>query len=262
MIKVSNLTKKFGDLTAVDNISFEVNDGEIFAFLGPNGAGKSTTIKILTTLLPPTAGTAIINGYEPVSQSEEARRSFGVVFQELSLDDDLTAFENMELHGVLYDVPDDVSKNRIKELLTLVDLWDRKDNLVKEFSGGMKRRLEIARGFLHHPKILFLDEPTLGLDPQTRNSMWRYLRELNETENTTIFFTTHYMEEADRVAQRIAIIDNGKIIATGTSEELKKQTNSTSLEDAFLALTGKTIREEPAKTTEQRKSGHGPWRHL
>jgi ABC-2 type transport system ATP-binding protein len=262
MINVRNLTKKYNGFPAVDDISFEVNDGEIFAFLGPNGAGKTTTIKILTTMLYPTSGTAMINGHNPVTQPEEARRSFGVVFQDLSLDDDLTAFENMELHGVLYDVPDKVRKRRIEKLLRLVDLWDRQRSLVKEFSGGMKRRLEIARGFLHHPKILFLDEPTLGLDPQTRNSMWRYLRELNETENTTIFFTTHYMEEAERVAQRIAIIDHGKIIATGTSEELKKQTNSTSLEDAFLALTGKTIREEPAKTTEQRKSGHGPWRHL
>ena len=252
MIKVRNLTKKFGDVTAVDDISFEVHDGEIFAFLGPNGAGKSTTIKILTTLLLPTAGTVSINGQDPVSQSEEARRSFGVVFQDLSLDDDLTAFENMELHGVLYNVPDDIKKKRIEELLTLVDLWDRKDSLVKGFSGGMKRRLEIARGFLHRPKILFLDEPTLGLDPQTRNFMWTYLRELNKTEGTTIFFTTHYMEEAERMAQRIAIIDHGKIIATGAPGELKKQTNTATLEDAFLALTGKTIREEAASPTDQK----------
>lgn len=262
MIRVRNLTKKFANFTAVDNISFEVNKGEIFAFLGPNGAGKSTTMKILTTLLAPTAGAAMVNGYDPVSQSEEARRSFGVVFQELSLDDDLTAFENMELHGVLYDVPDNVRKKRIEELLTLVDLWDRKDNFVKEFSGGMKRRLEIARAFIHHPKILFLDEPTLGLDPQTRHYMWTYLRELNKAEGTTIFFTTHYMEEADRLAQCIAIIDNGTIIAMGTSEELKKQTNTTTLEEAFLALTGKTIREEPGNTTAQKESGHNPWRHL
>lgn len=248
MIKARNLTKKFDDFSAVDDISFEVNDGEIFAFLGPNGAGKSTTIKILTTLLHPTAGSVMINGYDPINQSEEARRSFGVVFQELSLDDDLTAFENMELHGVLYDVPRDVRKKRIEELLTHVNLWDRKDNLVKEFSGGMKRRLEIARAFLHHPKILFLDEPTLGLDPQTRNYMWAYLTELNKTEGTTIFFTTHYMEEADRYAQAIAVIDHGKIIALGAPVELKKQTYTTTLEEAFLALTGKTIREESSSS--------------
>ena len=254
MIKVSNLTKKFGDLTAVDDISFEVNNGEIFAFLGPNGAGKSTTIKILTTLLHPTAGSVMINGYDPINQSEEARRSFGVVFQDLSLDVDLTAYENMDLHGVLYDVSRDVRKKRIEELLTHVSLWDRKDSLVKEFSGGMKRRLEIARAFLHHPKILFLDEPTLGLDPQTRNYMWMYLRELNKTEGTTIFFTTHYMEEADRMAQDIAVIDYGKIIALGAPVELKKQTYTTTLEEAFLALTGKTIREESTSSIDNQSA--------
>jgi len=262
MINVKNLTKKFGELTAVDNISFEVNDGEIFAFLGPNGAGKTTTINMFTTLLPPTDGTAVINGYDSVRQPEEVRRSFGIVFQDLSLDDDLTAFENMELHGVLYDVPDEVRKTRIEELLRLVDLWDRKDRLVKEFSGGMKRRLEIARVFLHRPKILFLDEPTLGLDPQTRLFLWSNVKELSKTEGVTIFFTTHYMEEAERIAQRIAIIDDGKIVAIGTSDDLKKQTNASTLEDAFLSLTGKTIREESSNTTERKKSGHGPWRHL
>lgn len=246
MIQVKNLTKKFGEITAVDYISFQIKDGEIFAFLGPNGAGKSTTIKMLTTLLHPTGGSMTLNGHDPVRNPDQVRRSFGIVFQDPSLDDDLTAWENMEFHGVLYDVPKKLRRERIEQLLKFVELWDRKNNLVKEFSGGMKRRLEIARGLLHHPKIIFLDEPTLGLDPQTRNHMWTYLKELNKTEGTTIFFTTHYMEEAERIAQRIAVIDHGKIVAIGTSEELKKQTATTSLEDAFLALTGKTIRDEAA----------------
>ncbi len=256
MIQVNNLTKKFDDLLAVDDISFQVKDGEIFAFLGPNGAGKSTTIKMLTTLLHPTSGTVTLNGHDPVHHPDEVRRSFGIVFQDPSLDDELTAAENMEIHGVLYDVPTELRRERTEQLLKFVELWDRKDSLVKEFSGGMKRRLEVARGLLHHPKIIFLDEPTLGLDPQTRNHIWEYLRELNKNEGTTVFFTTHYMEEADRIAQRIAVIDHGKIIAIGTSQELKKQTDANSLEDAFLALTGKTIREESASSTDRMRTMH------
>ncbi len=259
IIEVKNLTKKFDDFVAVDDISFSIPEGEIFAFLGPNGAGKSTTIKILTTLLRPTTGTVTLNGHDPVHHPDETRRSFGIVFQDPSLDDDLTAWENMEIHGVLYDVPANIRKQRSEELLKFVDLWDRKDNLVKEFSGGMKRRLEIARGLLHHPKIIFLDEPTLGLDPQTRNNMWEYLRALNKSEGTTIFFTTHYMEEADRIAQRIAVIDHGKIVAVGTSAELKKKTKTNSLEDAFLSLTGKTIREETSNVADRMRMRHRVW---
>jgi len=246
MIDVKNLTKKFKNFIAVDNISFSVKKGEIFAFLGPNGAGKSTTIKMLTTLLRPTNGNILINGHDPTKEQNEVRCSFGIVFQDPSLDDELTAFENMEFHGILYEVPKEIRSKRIEQLLKFVELWDRKDDFVKNFSGGMKRRLEVARGLIHHPKILFLDEPTLGLDPQTRNHIWTYIKGLNKEEKMTVFFTTHYMEEAEKVASRIAIIDHGKIIAVGTPEELKQKTKTNSLEEAFLALTGTTIRAEQA----------------
>lgn len=246
IIDVKNLSRSFGEFKAVDNISFSVQKGEIFAFLGPNGAGKSTTIKMLTTLLNPTSGSIELNGHNPTRDPSEVRKSFGIVFQDPSLDDELTAWENMEFHGVLYNVEKSLRRKRIEDLMKFVDIWDRKDSLVKEFSGGMKRRLEIARGLLHHPKVIFLDEPTLGLDPQTRNHMWTYLQELNKTEGVTVFFTTHYMEEASRIAQRIAIIDHGKIIATGTSQALQEQTQTSSLEDAFLKLTGNVIRDESA----------------
>ncbi|MFA5358422.1 MAG: ATP-binding cassette domain-containing protein [Patescibacteria group bacterium] len=244
IIEVKGLTKKFDDFMAVDNISFDVAKGEVFAFLGPNGAGKSTTIKMLTTLLTPTSGEVSLAGHDTARDPADVRRSFGIVFQDPSLDDELTALENMEFHGVLYSVPKKLRRERTEQLMKYVDLWDRKDNLVKEFSGGMKRRLEIARGLLHHPQVIFLDEPTLGLDPQTRNYMWNYLQELNKTEGTTVFFTTHYMEEAERIAQRIAIIDHGKIVASGTAAQLKELTKKDTLEDAFLALTGKAIRED------------------
>lgn len=244
IIEVKNLVKDFKEVRAVDDISFEVNQGEIFAFLGPNGAGKSTTIKILTTLLEPSGGSAIINGFDVQTDSDDVRRSFGIVFQDPSLDDELTAWENMEFHGALYKVPKKLRRERIKQLLDIVELWDRKDSLVKTFSGGMKRRLEIARGLLHHPKVFFLDEPTIGLDPQTRNHIWNYIKKLNQEEGITIFFTTHYMEEADIVSDRIAIVDHGKIIKSGTSAELKAEAKADSLENAFLYFTGSDIREE------------------
>jgi ABC-2 type transport system ATP-binding protein len=260
VIRVRHVVKKFGDFTAVDDISFEVQTGEIFAFLGPNGAGKTTTIRMLTTLLQPTSGTLELNGLNPATQAQQVRQQFGIVFQDPSLDQDLTAWENMELQGVLYDVKRAVRRQRTEMLLTLFDLWERRDAQVKEFSGGMKRRLEIARGFLHTPKILFLDEPTLGLDPQSRNQLWTHVKALNEAEKVTVFLTTHYMDEADRVAQRIAVIDHGKIVAMGTSRELKEQTGTESLEEAFLALTGNSIRDESVTATDRMRQMAQMWR--
>lgn len=250
IIKVDKLVRRYGDFAAVDGISFGVKRGEIFAFLGPNGAGKTTTIKMLTTVLQPTEGKMELDGHDPVRDKMGARRSFGIVFQDPSLDDDLTAYENLNFHAVLYKIPAALRKQRVKEILEFVGLWERRNDLVKTYSGGMKRRLEIGRGFLHHPAILFLDEPTLGLDPQTRNHVWGYLNDTNRKEGMTIFFTTHYMEDAERVANRIAIIDHGKIIAIGTSAELKERTSAETLEDAFLALTGHSIRKEEASSVD------------
>ena len=260
MIHVEALTKTFGDLRAVDDISFDVAAGEIFAFLGPNGAGKTTTIQMLTTLLTPTSGAIAIDGIDPRRQPHDVRRRFGIVFQDPSLDGELTARENMDLHGVLYHVPRRVRGERVQQLLTLFELWDRRDTQVKKFSGGMKRRLEIARGLLHTPKVLFLDEPTLGLDPQSRNQLWTHVRNLNVSEGVTVFLTTHYMDEAERVAQRIAIIDHGRIVAQGSPTELKAQTGTDSLEAAFLKLTGSTIRDERADAADQMRQMVRMWR--
>ncbi len=259
-IEVKNLVKKFKTVTAVDNISFSVKSGEMFAFLGPNGAGKTTTIKMLTTLLNPTQGSIKVNGFDPSKDKNDARKSFGIVFQDPSLDDDLTAYENMEFHAIFYGVPMSEVKERVDSLLKFVELWERKDDMVKTFSGGMKRRLEIARGLIHHPKILFLDEPTLGLDPQTRNHIWEYIKKLSKEKKMTVFFTTHYMEEAERAAQRIAIIDKGKIISEGTTAEIKSRTGTASLEDAFLKITGRTIRDEHATSTDRMRNHRQVWR--
>ena len=260
MIKVEHLVKQFGEFTAVDDVSFEVAAGEIFAFLGPNGAGKTTTIKMLTTLLKPTSGAIEIDGLDAAKQSNETRKRFGIVFQDPSLDQELTAEENMDLHGVLYHVPRKLRHERTQMLLELFELWERRNDYVKTFSGGMKRRLEIARGFLHTPKILFLDEPTLGLDPQSRNQLWTHVKNLNQTEGVTVFLTTHYMDEAERVADRIAIIDHGKIAAEGSPDELKAQTETDSLEAAFLKLTGSTIRDERADASDQMRQMARMWR--
>ena len=244
IIEARNVTKRFGDIVAVDDISFEVKASEIFAFLGPNGAGKSTTISMLTTMLRPTSGKLILNGHDVTKEQNSARKSFGIVFQDPALEEELSAYENMVVHAVLYHVPKNEQARRIEELMKLVDLWERKDSMVKTYSGGMRRRLEIARGLMHHPKILFLDEPTLGLDTQTRNLLWDYVKKLSDNEGMTIFFTTHYLDEAEAVADRIAIIDHGKIIATGTAKELMALTKTKSLEGAYLELTGKTVRDE------------------
>jgi len=221
IIKVENLVKKFGELVAVDNISFTVPSGEIFGFLGPNGAGKTTTINILCTLSKPTSGRATINGFDVVRQQNQVRQSIGLVFQDPSLDERLSGIQNLRFHALVYNVPASVRQKRIEEVLTMVELWDKRHNIVHTYSGGMKRRLELARGLLHYPRVLFLDEPTLGLDPQTRNRIWEYILELRRREGTTIFLTTHYMDEAEK-ADRIAIIDYGKLVAIDTPEELKK----------------------------------------
>lgn len=244
IISADNVVKRYGDFTAVKGITFDVKKGEIFAFLGPNGAGKSTTIKMLTTMLKPTSGTLKLAGHNVDKERDNARKSFGIVFQDPSLDEELSAYENMDLHATLYGIPKAARKKRIQELLELVDLWSRKDSMIKTFSGGMRRRLEIARGLLHEPRVLFLDEPTLGLDTQTRNLMWNYVKKLSKEKGMTIFFTTHYLDEAEDVAERIAIIDHGTIVARGTTAELTKQTKTKTLEAAYLKLTGETTRDD------------------
>jgi len=219
-IIVENMVKKFGELTAVDDVSFTVSPGEIFGFLGPNGAGKTTTINILCTLLKPTSGRATINGFDVVRQQSQVRQSIGLVFQDPSLDDRLSAVQNLRFHALVYNVPSSVREQRIEQMLRMMELWDKRNSDVRTYSGGMKRRLELARGLLHYPKVLFLDEPTLGLDPQTRNRIWEYVMELRKQEDTTIFLTTHYMDEAEK-ADRIAIIDHGKLVTMDTPERLK-----------------------------------------
>jgi ABC-2 type transport system ATP-binding protein len=220
IIRVGNLEHTYGDFRAVDNITFSVKKGEIFSFLGPNGAGKSTVINILITLLARQKGTAVVAGFDVTTQPQQVRESIGIVFQDITLDRDMTVREILEFHGRLYNMPDAERRARIDELLHLVQLEAKKDELTKRLSGGMKRRLEIARGLMTRPTVLFLDEPTIGLDPQTRMRMWEYIKNVNR-EGTTIFLTTHYMDEADQLSDRISIIDHGKIIITGTSWELK-----------------------------------------
>jgi len=219
-VNAQSLVKKFGDFTAVDGVSFTVDPGEVFGFLGPNGAGKTTTIRMLSTLLRPTAGRASISGFDVVTQQSQVRQSIGMIFQDPSLDDRLTGRENLMFHAMLYDVPKALFATRVAEVLQMVDLDGKVDGAVRTFSGGMKRRLEIARGLLHHPKVLFLDEPTIGLDPQTRRKIWEYLLSLRQHQGVTMFMTTHYMDEAEH-CDRIAIIDQGRIVALDTPRALK-----------------------------------------
>jgi ABC-2 type transport system ATP-binding protein len=221
IIHVENLTKRFKSLTAVDNVSFTVEEGEVFGFLGPNGAGKTTTINILCTLLAPTGGNASIAGFDCLARPDQVRSSIGIIFQDTTLDTGLTAYENLKFHAYLYNLDRKLAEKRIDEMLEVVELTARKRDLIKNFSGGMKRRLEIARGLLHYPRVLFLDEPTLGLDPQTRNTIWEFINTLRQREKITVFMTTHYMEEAENCG-RIAIIDHGRIIAEGTPAKLKE----------------------------------------
>jgi ABC-2 type transport system ATP-binding protein len=226
IISVRHVTKKYKEITAVNDVSFEVE---------------------------PTSGELTLAGFDVIKEQAKARKVFGIVFQDPSLDGDLTAYENLQLHAVLYSLDKKKAVQRMEELLKLVELWDRKDSLVKTFSGGMKRRLEIARGLLHHPKILFLDEPTLGLDAQTRNLLWNYIEKLNKEEGMTIFFTTHYLGEAEAVAHRIAIIDHGKMAAFGTTEELRQQTGKDNLEKAYLELTGTAVRDETVSSADNKR---------
>lgn len=221
IIEVDNLVKKFGELVAVDDISFKVSPGEIFGFLGPNGAGKTTTINILCTLLRPTSGRATISGFDVVRQQSQVRQTIGLVFQDPSLDERLSGLQNLRFHTMVYNVPSSIREQRIEDMLRMMQLWDKRHSEVRTYSGGMKRRLELARGLLHRPKVLFLDEPTLGLDPQTRNRIWEYILDLRQREGITIFLTTHYMDEAQK-ADRLAVIDYGKLIAIDTPERLKR----------------------------------------
>ena len=223
IIEIDKLTKKYGDLTAVDGISFDVKEGEVFGLLGPNGAGKTSAIKMLTTLLPPTSGNARVAGFDIRKSQNDVRKSIGIVFQDPSLDEDLTGLENLQFHAILYKIPKERRDRKIAEVLKLVELEDKAGTLVRNYSGGMKRRLEIGRGLIHDPKVLFLDEPTVGLDPQTRRHIWDYIKKLAESGNTTLILTTHYIEEADFLCSRVAFVDHGKIVALDTPAALKNK---------------------------------------
>src|SRR5512145_1858466 len=221
-IQTHQLTKAYNQFKAVDNLEITVERGEIFGLLGPNGAGKTTTVSMLCTILKPTSGTATVNGFDLVREANKVRKSIGIVFQDPSIDDRLTARENLVMHANLYGVPASEQKERVDRILKLVELEDRADDLMRTYSGGMRRRLELGRGLIHYPKILFLDEPTVGLDPQTRDHIWKYIKELKEAHDITLVLTTHYMDEADRLSYRIAIIDHGRIVVLDSPQKLKE----------------------------------------
>ncbi len=223
IIETDNISKKFGNFIAVDSVNLEVERNSIYGVLGPNGAGKTTLISMLCTILRPTLGAATVNGYDIMKQAKEVRGSIGIVFQSRALDDILTGREHLEMHASLYGVPKDIRSTRIEEILDLIDLGDKADEFTKTYSGGMKRKLEIGRGLVHYPKVLFLDEPTLGLDPQTRERIWEYIENLNKTEDITILLTTHYMDEADKLCDKISIFDKGSIVITDSPKNLKRE---------------------------------------
>ncbi len=223
VIKTESITRKYGKITAVDGLNLQIEEGEIFGLLGPNGAGKTTLLSMLCTILKPTSGKAWVNGFDIVKESAKVRKSIGIVFQQPSVDDLLTGRENLVMHNLLFGVPKEIRKKRIDEVLSIVNLEKRADDLVNTYSGGMRRRLELARGIMHHPRILFLDEPTLGLDPQTREHIWEYIQELAEKQCMTVMLTTHYMDEAEQLCDRVAIIDYGKVVALDPPEVLKNR---------------------------------------
>ena len=254
-IHIENLTKSFGNFIAVDGISFDVNQGEIFGLLGPNGAGKTTTIKMLCTLLLPTEGRAEVDSYDVVKEADKVRKKIGVVTEKLVAYDRLTPLENLKIFGRLYGMDSHAAKQRIEELLKLVELWDFRKNHVGNFSSGMRQRLNVIRALIHDPEIIFFDEPTIGLDPTTSHNIRELIKRLNSQENKTILLTTHYMDEADRLCNRIAIIDYGKIVALDTPNDLKASVGQdATLEDVFIKLTGTKIRDEPVKNNQTRRS--------
>jgi len=248
-IQVSHLVKQYDGLTAVDDVSFEVQPGELFGFLGPNGAGKTTTIHILCTLLAPTSGQARVAGLDCVQEAMRVRERIGIIFQDPSLDERLTGWENLEFHGMIYHMPRRLRRERMEEGLRMVGLWDRRHSIVRTFSGGMKRRLEVARGLMHRPTVLFLDEPTIGLDPQTRHRLWEMLQALKSEGGVTFFLTTHSMEEAER-CDRVAILDHGRLVALGPPAELVAGQGARNLEEFFLRVTGHDLRDDGASESE------------
>jgi len=247
VIETENLTKDFNGLRAVDSVTLSIKQGELFGLLGPNGAGKTTFISMLATIRRPSSGSARLCDHDIIKDQDEVRKCIGIVFQDPTLDDELYGIENLDLHGRLYHLDKKTREKRIKEVLSLVGLTEKAKVQVKKYSGGMKRRLEIARGLMHRPKVLFLDEPTLGLDPQTRRNIWDFIKKLKKA-GTTIILTTHYMEEADYICDRVAIIDHGKVVALDSPKNLKKKHKAKTLEDVFLKYTGRRIRDEEANS--------------